>query len=132
MFYLRVGNIFASFLALTPLFLDQFRQTKILRTHKIMLFPVICGFLPRSERKWGLSRANTTPRDKRGVNNIKKMDFSSAPVRGVGRRGRIRIQVGICFRPQLQGGDKAALSKDSRNKIENLRMSDQLFEHFIA
>ena len=75
MFYLRGGNIFASFLALTPLFLDQFRQTKILRTLKIMLFPVICGFLPRSERKWGLSRANTTPRVKRGVNNIKKMDF---------------------------------------------------------
>ena len=59
-------------LALTPLFLDQFRQTKILRTHKIMLFPVICGFLPRSERKWGLSRANTTPRDKRGWTILKK------------------------------------------------------------
>eukprot|EP00116_Pleurobrachia_bachei_P001527 sb/3461789/ len=31
-------------LALTSLFLDQFRQTKVLRSHKIMLFPVICGF----------------------------------------------------------------------------------------
>eukprot|EP00116_Pleurobrachia_bachei_P008788 sb/3469050/ len=27
--------------ALTPLFLEQFRQTKVLRTHKIMLFPMI-------------------------------------------------------------------------------------------
>ena len=53
-------------LALTPLFLGQFGQTKVLRTPKIMLFPVISGFLPKSESKWGLSRANTTPRDKRG------------------------------------------------------------------
>ena len=58
-------------LALTPLFLGQFGQTKVLRTPKIMLFPVISGFLPKSESKWGLSRANTTPRDKRGVTTSK-------------------------------------------------------------
>eukprot|EP00116_Pleurobrachia_bachei_P006358 sb/3466620/ len=53
-------------LALTPLFLSQFGRTKVLRTPKIMLFPVIPGFLPKSKSKWGLSHANTTPRDKRG------------------------------------------------------------------
>eukprot|EP00116_Pleurobrachia_bachei_P003168 sb/3463430/ len=53
-------------LALTPLFLGQFGQTKVLRTPKIMLFPVISGFLPISESKWELSRANTTRHDKRG------------------------------------------------------------------
>ena len=58
-------------LALTPLFLGQFGQTKVLRIPKIMLFPVISGFLPKSESKWGLSRANTTPRDKRGVTTSK-------------------------------------------------------------
>eukprot|EP00116_Pleurobrachia_bachei_P001167 sb/3461429/ len=54
-------------LALTPLFFGQFGQTKVLRTPKIMLFPVISGFLPKIESKWKLSRANTTPRNKRGV-----------------------------------------------------------------
>eukprot|EP00116_Pleurobrachia_bachei_P016925 sb/3477187/ len=53
-------------LALTPLFLSQFSRTKVLRTPKIMPFPVISSLLPKSKRKWGLSRANTTPRDKRG------------------------------------------------------------------
>eukprot|EP00116_Pleurobrachia_bachei_P005848 sb/3466110/ len=38
---------------------------------KIMLFPVISGFLSKSESKWGLSRANTTTRDKRGVTTSK-------------------------------------------------------------
>eukprot|EP00116_Pleurobrachia_bachei_P001370 sb/3461632/ len=42
-------------LALTPLFFCQFGQTKVLRTPKIMLCPVIPGFLPKSECKWGLS-----------------------------------------------------------------------------
>eukprot|EP00116_Pleurobrachia_bachei_P008649 sb/3468911/ len=46
-------------LALTPLFLGQFGQTKILRTPKIMLFQGISSFLPKSESKWRLSRANT-------------------------------------------------------------------------
>ena len=58
-------------LALTPLFLGQFGQTKVLRTPKIVLLPVISGFLPKSESKWGLSRANTTPRDIRGVTTSK-------------------------------------------------------------
>eukprot|EP00116_Pleurobrachia_bachei_P012927 sb/3473189/ len=34
-------------------------------------YPVISGFLPKSESKWGLSRANTMPRDKRGVTTSK-------------------------------------------------------------
>eukprot|EP00116_Pleurobrachia_bachei_P006819 sb/3467081/ len=42
-------------LALTPLFLGQFGQGKVLRTPKIMLFPVISVFLPKSESNWGLS-----------------------------------------------------------------------------
>eukprot|EP00116_Pleurobrachia_bachei_P002058 sb/3462320/ len=58
-------------LVVRPLFLSQFGQTKVLRTPKIMLFPVIPGFLPESESKFGLSRANTTPRDKRGVTTSK-------------------------------------------------------------
>eukprot|EP00116_Pleurobrachia_bachei_P017401 sb/3477663/ len=49
-FYLRVG-----ILIWLSRFLGQFGQTKVLRTPKIMLFPVISGFLPRSESKWGLS-----------------------------------------------------------------------------
>eukprot|EP00116_Pleurobrachia_bachei_P000284 sb/3460546/ len=47
-FQLRAGKFRILVLALTPLFLDQFRQTKTLRTHKIILFPMICGFLPFS------------------------------------------------------------------------------------
>eukprot|EP00116_Pleurobrachia_bachei_P009868 sb/3470130/ len=58
-------------LAFTLLFLSQFGQTQVLRTPKIMLFLVISSFLPKSESKWGLSRANTTPGDK----NFKKSDF---------------------------------------------------------
>eukprot|EP00116_Pleurobrachia_bachei_P007338 sb/3467600/ len=58
-------------LALTPLFLGQFGQTKVLRTPKIMLFPVIPGFLPETENKWGLSRANKTRAPPRGVTTSK-------------------------------------------------------------
>eukprot|EP00116_Pleurobrachia_bachei_P005034 sb/3465296/ len=40
------------------------------------LFPVISGFfLPKSESKWGLSRANTTPCDERGVTTSKNPTF---------------------------------------------------------
>eukprot|EP00116_Pleurobrachia_bachei_P018741 sb/3479003/ len=67
-------------LAITPLFLDQFCQTKVLRTPKIMIFPVTSGFLPKSESKWGLSRANTTPRDKRGVTTSKNQTLASSPI----------------------------------------------------
>eukprot|EP00116_Pleurobrachia_bachei_P016321 sb/3476583/ len=45
-------------------------------TAKIMLFPVISGFMPKSESKWGLPRANTTPRDERRGDNFKKSDFT--------------------------------------------------------
>eukprot|EP00116_Pleurobrachia_bachei_P010600 sb/3470862/ len=45
--------------------------TKLLRTPKIMLFPVISGFLWKSQSKWGLSLANTTPHDKRRVTTSK-------------------------------------------------------------
>eukprot|EP00116_Pleurobrachia_bachei_P005080 sb/3465342/ len=65
-------------LALTPLFLGQFGQTKVLRTPKIMLFSVISWFLPKSESnesKWGLSRANTTAARQKGGDNFKKSDF---------------------------------------------------------
>ena len=80
-------------LALTPLFLGHFGQTKVLRTPKIMLFPVISGFLPKSESKWGLSRANTTPRDKRGVTTSKNPTL-----------------LGICYRPFYKGpGGNTAL-----------------------
>eukprot|EP00116_Pleurobrachia_bachei_P009650 sb/3469912/ len=68
----------SDFLKLSPpwvarefLFAAQFGQTKVLRTPKNMLFPVTSGLLPKSECKWGLSRANTTPRDKRGVTTSK-------------------------------------------------------------
>eukprot|EP00116_Pleurobrachia_bachei_P001450 sb/3461712/ len=50
----------------------QIGQNKVLRTPKIMLFPLISGFLPKSESKWGLSRPNTTPRDKWGVTTSNK------------------------------------------------------------
>eukprot|EP00116_Pleurobrachia_bachei_P018883 sb/3479145/ len=48
-----------------------------------MLFPVISGFLPKSESKWGLSHANTTPRDKRGVTTSKNPTLGY--LRGVDR-----------------------------------------------
>eukprot|EP00116_Pleurobrachia_bachei_P014527 sb/3474789/ len=70
----RAGVLFARrnlVLALTALFLCQFGQTIVLRTHKIMFFPVISSFLPKSESKWGLSRANTTRCDKKGVTTSK-------------------------------------------------------------
>jgi hypothetical protein len=87
----RVGNLF---LALTPLVLDQFRQIKVLRTHKIILFPVICGFLPKGDSKWGLLHANTTPCVKRGVITSKNSTLLELDTMRKGHTTSICLHVG--------------------------------------
>eukprot|EP00116_Pleurobrachia_bachei_P004749 sb/3465011/ len=55
-------------LALTPLFLDQFGQIKVLRTLKIKLFPVMSGFLPKTN---GGCHAQIRRRATKGVTTSK-------------------------------------------------------------
>eukprot|EP00116_Pleurobrachia_bachei_P016084 sb/3476346/ len=70
-FYLRVGILFWLSFGSHAFVSRPIWSNQSFRTLKIMLFPVISGFLPKSESKWGLSRANTTPCDKRGVTTSK-------------------------------------------------------------
>eukprot|EP00116_Pleurobrachia_bachei_P014141 sb/3474403/ len=52
--------------ALTPLYLGLFSQTKVLRTPKIMLFPVISGFFCRKVRARGGCHAQIRRRATKG------------------------------------------------------------------
>eukprot|EP00116_Pleurobrachia_bachei_P019190 sb/3479452/ len=68
----------AVFGSYTYLFLGQFGQTKVLRVHKIMLFPVIYGRLVRNEQRIGLTHFNllSNKRDKREVWTEKNPDLN--------------------------------------------------------
>eukprot|EP00116_Pleurobrachia_bachei_P012304 sb/3472566/ len=65
-FYLRVGIL---------IWLSRLCFSANLVKPKLYGLPKLC-FLSRSESKWGLSRTNTTPRDKRGVTTSKNLTLN--------------------------------------------------------
>eukprot|EP00116_Pleurobrachia_bachei_P010474 sb/3470736/ len=86
---------------------------------KIMLFPV---FLPKSESKWGLSRANTTLRDKRGVTTSKN---STLPRDLLDRGPSTALTICIVLSCQVLTTDRALrviciLKKKIRSEQNNL------------